>query len=496
MQPAASRPWRGAPAGDGRKPKITLNISKNMFPAATYSERRDLLRQRVTQGGIILLPGNIGSPVNYPDNQYRFRQDSTFLYFFGLNRAGLWAILDTDSGEDTLYGDDASMDDIIWSGPQPSLRKMAEGAGVTSTASFDKLREDLALAIRKGRRIHFLPPYRAETKLEFSSLLGICADALHDRASIELALAVVSLRDKKSAEEIAEIERACEIAYKMHTTAMRMCRPGATEREIAGAIEGVALQYGWGVAFPSIVSQNGETLHNHSHDGTLEKGRLLLCDAGAETTMSYCSDITRTIPVSGRFSPVQKDIYNIVLAASRRAFETAAPGKLYHDIHLEACLVIADGLRSLGIMKGDPQEAVAAGAHALFMPHGLGHMMGLDVHDMENIGEKYVGYDLETKRSEQLGVSMLRMGRRLQPGMVMTVEPGIYFIPAYMEKWRSEGINKEFINFAAAGKYAGFGGIRIEDDLLVTETGNRILGERRAPVTVAEIEEFMKNAKA
>ena len=467
-----------------------------MFSPSTYSIRRDLLKQRVTRGGIILLPGNTGSPVNYPDNEYRFRQDSTFLYFFGIDRPGLWGILDIDTGEEILYGDDASMGDIIWSGPQPSIKEMAAECAVNATRSLARLREDLSLAIRKGRHIHFLPPYRAETKLALSSLLGIDVDVVSDRSSVELALAVVSLRDKKSHEEIAEIERACETGYKMHTTAMAMCRPGITEREIAGTIEGVALKYGAGVSFPSIVSQNGETLHNHSYGNTLEEGRLLLCDAGAETTMNYCSDITRTIPVSGRFTQMQRDIYEIVLAANDRAFEISAPGKLYRDIHLEACLVITEGLHNLGIIKGDPQQAVAAGAHALFMPHGLGHMMGLDVHDMENIGEKYVGYDLETERSAQLGVSALRMGRRLQAGMVMTVEPGIYFIPDYIEKWRSEGINKEFINFAATEKYAKFGGIRIEDDLLVTETGNRMLGEKRVPATVTEIEEFMKKARS
>ncbi len=466
-----------------------------MFPANTYSERRLLLRQRVTRGGIIILPGNTGSPINYPDNQYHFRQDSTFLYFFGLNRDRLWGLLDIDSGEDILYGNDASMEDIIWSGPQPSLHDLAADVNINLTKPLARLRDDLNLAIRKGRHIYFLPPYRAETKLELADLLGIGVNTLQDRSSVELALAVVSLRDKKSAAEIAEIERACEIGYRMHTAAMSMCRPGMTERKIAGAIEGLALQYGAGVSFPSIVSQNGETLHNHSYDNTLEHGRLMLCDAGAETTMNYCSDITRTMPVSGKFTTRQKEIYDIVIAANDRAFKISAPGKLYRDIHLEACRVVAKGLTDLGIMKGDPEEAVASGAHALFMPHGLGHMMGLDVHDMENIGEKYVGYDLETERSAQLGVSALRMGRRLQPGMVMTVEPGIYFIPAYIEKWRAEGINEAFINFAVAEKYADFGGIRIEDDLLVTETGNRMLGERRAPATTAEIEEFMQNAR-
>lgn len=467
-----------------------------MFPASTYTERRELLRQRVSRGGIILLPGNQGSAVNYPDNEYRFRQDSTFLYFFGLDRTALFGILDIDSGEETLYGDDPSMEAVIWSGPQPSVGELGRKAGIAKSKPLSRLCDDINLALRKGRHIHFLPPYRAQTKLQLSSLLGIMPEACGDHASVELALAVVSLREGKSPEEVAQIELACETGYSMHTTAMAMCRPGVQERTIAGAIEGIALQRGAGLSFTSIVSQNGETLHNHSYGNTLEKGRLMLCDAGAETTMGYCCDITRTVPVGGKFTARQRDVYEIVLQANLHAFEMSEPGKLYRDIHLEACRVIVEGLKAIGVMKGDTQEAVAAGAHALFMPHGLGHMMGLDVHDMENIGEKYVGYDLETERSAQLGVSSLRMGRRLRPGMVMTVEPGIYFIPAYIEKWRAEGTNKAFVDFAAAEKYFDFGGIRIEDDILITDTGNRRLGEKLVPKSVAAIEEFMKKSQS
>ncbi len=462
-----------------------------MFSDKTYSSRRALLRERVTRGGLIILPGNGEAPANYPSNTFHFRQDSTFLYFFGLNHPDMVGVLDIDAGEDTLYGDDLSMDDIIWTGPQPTVAELGARIGISQTKPLAALPEQITLALRKGRPVHFLPPYRAENKLLLSRLLGVAVDALSNYISVELALAVVSLRDKKSDEEIAEIERACEIGYQMHTTAMRMCRPGVVEREIAGAIEGVAMQYGAGVSFASIVSQHGETLHNHCYDGVLESGRLLLVDAGAETTMNYCSDFTRTFPVNGKFTQKQKDIYNIVLAANARTFELAGPEKLYRDIHLEACRVIVDGLKDLGIMQGNTDDALEAGAHALFMPHGLGHMMGIDVHDMEDIGEKYVGYDLETKRSEQLGVSALRMGRRLKPGMVMTDEPGIYFIPAYIAKWKAEGLNKAFIRFDRAEQYLDFGGIRIEDDLLITPTGNRILGKRRVPVTVEEIEAFM-----
>ncbi len=462
-----------------------------MFSKETYITRRAALRERVTRGGLIILPGNTESPANYPNNTYHFRQDSTFLYFFGLNHADMVGVLDIDTGRDTLYGDDLSMEDIIWTGPQPSVAELGARVGVKDTRPLSGLQEQISQALRKGRPVHFLPPYRAENKLLLGRLLGISPVALPNYISVELALAVVSLRDKKSDEEIAEIEHACEIGYRMHTTAMRMCRPGVEEREIAGAIEGVAMQMGAGVSFTSIVSQHGETLHNHNYDGVLESGRLLLVDAGAETTMNYCSDFTRTFPVNGKFTQKQKDVYNIVLAANACTFEVAGPDKMYRDVHLEACRVIVEGLKELGLMRGNTDDALAAGAHALFMPHGLGHMMGIDVHDMEDIGEKYVGYDQETKRSEQLGVSALRMGRRLKPGMVMTNEPGIYFIPACIEKWKNEGLNSSFINFAAAEKYYDFGGIRVEDDLLITPTGNRILGKRRVPVTVEEIEAFM-----
>ncbi len=437
------------------------------------------------------MPGNSEAPRNYPDNGYHFRQDSNFLYFFGIKLPDLVGLLDIDAGEDWLFGDDLSMDDIIWTGPQPTVSDLAARCGVVNTAPLAVLQEKLTLAIRRGRPVHFLPPYRMDNKMKIGKWLGLCPDSIADRISIELAIAVVSLRDKKSDEEIREIEDACEIGYQMHTTAMKMCRPGVRERDIAGEIEGVALKMGEGVSFHSIVTQHGETLHNHSHDGILESGRMLLVDAGAENLMNYCSDFTRTYPVNGKFTSMQRDIYNIVLAANARAFELAKPDMLYRDVHLAAVKVIVEGLISLGIMKGDADEAVAAGAHALFMPHGLGHMMGIDVHDMEDIGEKYVGYDLETERSAQLGVSNLRMARRLQVGMVMTDEPGIYFIPAYIAKWKAENTNTQFINFDKLEPYMNFGGIRIEDDLLITPTGNRILGKRRIPVTVEEIEAFM-----
>jgi len=460
-----------------------------MFSAQTYAERRGALRRlMVGEGGLVLLPGNPEAPANYPDNCYPFRQDSSFLYFAGVDRPGFWALVDLDEGREALFGDEITMNDIIWTGPQPSLAEWTAAAGFTESHPLERLAGIVAEAVARGRRVHYLPPYRCEVTLRIASLLGVLPEAVNEGVSVALALSVVALRSVKSDREVACIEQACATGYAMHVTAMRMCRPGVGEREIAGAIEGIALQHGAGVAFPSIVSQDGQTLHNHSHDGTLTAGRLLLVDAGAEQAEHYCCDFTRTTPVGGRFTAMQRDIYNIVLAANDLGRSLARPGALYRDIHLAAVISIVEGLRALGLVRGDPRDAVDAGAHALFMPHGLGHMMGLDVHDMENIGEKYVGYDRDTERSARLGLASLRLGRRLEAGMVMTVEPGIYFIPALVEKWRAEGTCRDFVDLDAVQRFMGLGGIRIEDNILITGDGCRLLG-RRLPATADEVEE-------
>ncbi|MDR1671481.1 MAG: aminopeptidase P family protein [Alistipes sp.] len=454
-----------------------------MFEKKIYQERRAGLARKMAGRGLILLPGHVESPINYPNNAYRFRQDSNFLYFAGLSLPDLAVVIDTDSDEATLYGNDFTVEDVIWMGPQPSVAELGASVGISRTAPLADLATKIAAAVAKGREVHILPPYRAETKAMITSMLP---DA---KPSEELIRAVVSMRDKKSPEEIAAIEEACATGYEMHTLAMRMCRPGVSERDIAGAIEGVALQKGWGVSFHSIVSQHGETLHNHSHDGILTPGRMLLVDAGAEATSGYASDFTRTIPVGGRFTSRQKDIYEIVLAANNHAFAISAPGVRYVDVHLAASRVLLEGLHSLGLVRGNIDDAVAAGAHSLFMPHGLGHQMGLDVHDMEDLGERFVGYDDETPRSAHPSCSRCRMGRRLQPGMVVTVEPGIYFVPDLIAKWRAEGgPAAEFVDFDRVSGYLDFGGIRLEDDLLVTATGNRLLGQRRIPITPSEVE--------
>jgi len=463
-----------------------------MFKKDVYIERRNRLQKKL-QGGLVLFLGNKESAMNYPDNAYHFRQDSSFLYFFGLDMPNLAGLIDLDSGKEYLFGDDFTIDDIIWMGPQPTIKELAAEIGVENTEPFSQLGNYLRNANNQNRNIHVLPFYRGDTLIQFSNLLEISHSEAENFVSIELIKAVINLRSIKDKYEIEELIKAAAIGYKMHTTAMKMAKPGIYEQEIAGTVEGIALAHGGMLSFPIILSQNGETLHNHDHSNLLQEGRLMLTDTGAETTMHYASDNTRTVPVGGKFSQKQKDIYNIVLSAVNHVTSLIKPGIPYRDIHLEAARIIAEGLTNLGIMKGNPQDAVREGAHALFMPHGLGHMMGLDVHDMEGLGEDNVGYDHEIKRSTQFGLSGLRLGRKLQEGFVLTNEPGIYFIPDLINKWEKEKINKDFINFDKIKKeYINFGGIRLEDDLLVTENGSQLLG-KRIPITVEEVEETMKS---
>lgn len=460
-----------------------------MFETKTYVNRRKKLRESL-KDGIVLIMGNVDVPMNYPANTYHFRQDSNFLYFFGIDHQAMAGILDIDNQVDYLFGDDVSLDDIIWMGPQPLVKDKANRVGVPNSMPFGELAEFLKNARDKGRKIHFLPPYRAENKILMEKLLGIPMDKLKVEASVELIKAVVALREIKEPEEIAEIEKAIETGYKMHTTAMKMAKPGVYEREIAGVVEGIALSGGGSLSFPIILSKHGETLHNHDHSNKLEAGDLLLVDTGCETPMRYASDHTRTVPVGGKFSQRQREIYETVLEANVKAIEAIKPGVTFKSIHMLAIKTIGEGLKKLGLMKGNIDHAIEQAATALFMPHGLGHMMGMDVHDMEDLGENYVGYDDEVKRSDLFGTAYLRLGKRLKPGFVLTVEPGIYFIPALIEKWEQEGKFTEFINYDKVKEYIGFGGIRIEDDVLVTEDGYRILGPA-IPKTVADIESLM-----
>lgn len=462
-----------------------------MFETSVYKNRRARLKEKV-KSGLVLILGNGEAPANYTDNTYKFRQDSSFLYFFGLNQPGFAGVIDIDSGDEYIFGNDVDMDDIIWMGPQPSVKDMAARVGVSKTAPFARLADCMKTAISQGRRIHFLPPYRFRNMLLLEELLGIRPALVKNYASLELIKAVVDLRSVKEPCEIEEITKACNIGYEMHTAAMRNCKPGVKEQYIAGLIEGIAASYGSMVSFPVILSQNGETLHNHDHSQILQEGRMMLTDAGAEEVSHYCSDFTRTVPVGGKFLTRQKEVYNIVLAANNKAIEIAKPGVTYQYVHLEVCKVLAQGLKDLGLMKGDVNEAVAAGAHALFMPHGLGHMMGLDVHDMEDLGQIYVGYDDETQPIDQFGTSSLRMGRRLQEGFVITDEPGCYFIPALIDQWRAQGMHKEFLNYDKIETFKDFGGIRLEDDILIIPGGSRFLGDKRTPITVEEVEEIMR----
>lgn len=457
---------------------------------ANYKCRRDALRDKIGKG-LIIFPGNNESPCNYPDNTYKFRQDSTFLYFFGINQPGLAGIIDAESGEEYLFGNDVTMDDIIWMGPQPSIHELANQVGVAHSAPLNDMKELVEKAIQQNRPIHFLPPYRYDTMLWLEAILGIRAAVLKDYSSLKLIKAVVNLRSVKEPCEIEEIERACDIGYEMHTTAMRLCKPGVKEQYIAGVIDGIAASYGSMNSFATILSQNGETLHNHYHGNILQEGKLMLTDAGAETENNYCSDFTRTIPVGGHFTSRQKDIYNIVVACHDHAIEFARPEQTWKEVHINVCKVLAQGLKDLGLMKGNVDEAVAAGAHALFMPHGLGHMMGMDVHDMEGLGQIYVGYDEETRPSDQFGLASLRMGRRLKEGFVITDEPGCYFIPALIDKWRAEKKFTDFLNYDVIDTYKDFGGIRLEDDVLIIPGGSRFLGKKRIPLTVEEVEAIM-----
>lgn len=467
-----------------------------MFDKATYVNRRAKLKELV-KSGIIILFGNNESPCNFPANgYYPFRQDSSFLYYFGLNRDGLVGVIDIDNDIETLVGNDIDIEDIVWYGSVDSVHDMAESVGVKNTAPMKSLKTICNDAMRQKRRIHFLPPYRHDIKIQIFDLLGVHPVQQKEAASMDLIKAIVKMRSTKEAQEIEELERASVIGYKMHTTAMRLVKPGLTEKYVAGQVDGTANSYGAMVSFPTIFSQHGEIMHGSPSMAELESGRLVLCDCGGETINNYCSDHTRTFPVNGKFTQRQLEIYSIVEACHDHALDVAKPGVKYMDVHFAVCRLMTERLKELGLMKGDTEEAVAAGAHAMFLPHGLGHMMGMDVHDMENLDQINVGFDEETRpRLDQFGTNCLRMGRRLEEGFVVTDEPGIYFIPALIDDWKASGHCAEFLNFDKIETYKDFGGIRIEDDILITKDGCRFLGEHRIPYHPKDVEEFMAQNK-
>jgi Xaa-Pro aminopeptidase len=457
-----------------------------MFQPSTYQARRARLKKDL-QSGLALFLGNNELGMNYAGNTYHFRQDSNFLYFFGLDKPGLAAIIDVDNDREIIFGDDPSIEDVVWMGAMPRLKTLAEQVGVPEVLPSRRLSAFVKKARRSGQTIHFLPPYRHDNMLQLKTMLNIPIAREKTAASEALIRAVVAQRSYKSAEEVADMERAVNVTGAMHVAAMKAARIGQIEAELAGMVEGMAVSAGGNLSYPVILSVHGQILHNHYHGNTLQNGQMVLGDFGAETALHYAGDITRTFPVDRRFTPKQREIYEIVLDAEVSAIASLKPGVLYRDVHLAAARRMAEGLKSLGLMQGNLDEAVAQGAHALFFPHGLGHMIGLDVHDMEDLGEKYVGYSDAVTRSTQFGTAYLRLARALEPGFVLTVEPGIYFIPQLIDQWRRKNLFADFINYQTVAKYRNFGGIRIEDNVLITENGHRILGDP-IPKTVAEVE--------
>ena len=460
-----------------------------MFDKQVYVARRQQLLAKMAaagQKGIILFVGNVEAPAQYKDNCYKWRQDSSWLYYFGLDDPQYAAILDIESGRETIYADDVEIGDIIWMGPQPTVASKAERVGVAATKPYGALDADVAAAAAAGRKVHYLPPSRYYNTLKLMKLTGSS-----EQASVPLIQAVVSMRLIKEAIEIAAIDDACALGYEMHSVGRDSIVPGIIEQEIVGKMEGVTLSKGWGVSFPTILTQHGETLHNHLHDKVIEPGKLMVIDAGAESNEHYASDFTRTYPTSGKFTQKQREVYQIVCDCNELAFSLTRPGITYREVHLATARKMLEGLSALGLVCGDLDEMVALGIAGLFQPHGLGHNMGLDVHDMEDLGENYVGYDPDQTRAKQLGLGSLRMARRLVPGHVITDEPGIYFIPALIEQWKADGTGKGFVNFAKLENYYDFGGIRLEDDVLVTPDGARRLGPKRLPIAPDDVEAAM-----
>ena len=468
-----------------------------MFSKDVYARRRQTLVAKMADSaaegkrGIALFIGNTEAPAQYKDNCYKFRQDSTWLYFFGIDQPLYAAIIDLDNGNETIFANDVEIGDIIWMGPQPSVASVAASVGVEKSAPYTDLNAAVAKVLAEGRPVHFVKPSRYYNTMKIASLLGCGTDEVAGRFSLALTKAIISMRLVKEDCEIEAIDDACNLGYEMHTVARNSIVPGSIEQEIGGKMDGVTLSKGWGVSFPTILTQHGETLHNHLHDKIIEPGKLMVIDAGAESNVHYASDFTRTYPTSGKFTAKQREIYQIVCDCNEFAFSMTRPGISYREVHLKTMHLMLEELRALDIVRGDVQDMVEAGIAGLFMPHGLGHNMGLDVHDMEDYGENYVGYDDDQSRSPQLGLGSLRMARKLVPGNVITDEPGIYFIPALIEKWKSEKTDQGFVNYSKLESYYDFGGIRLEDDVLVTADGARRLGKERLPISPDDVEAAM-----
>lgn len=459
-----------------------------MFERKIYERRRKKLKSAVGSG-LILLLGNDESSMNYRDNLYPFRQDSTFLYFFGIDQPGVFGLIDADNDEECVFGDDLTTEQMVWVGAKAPLREMADHVGVNEIMRRAQLYAVITDAIVQKRTIHFLPPYRPEHIDTLQYLLGVGPAAIDRKVSVDLIKAIVALRSYKSQEEVSEITKAVNTTIDMQVAAIKMAREGMTEAQVVGSLQGIAIGAGGNVSFPTILTMQGQILHNGYSTSALREESMVLCDCGAETEMHYCGDLTRTFPVGKRFTAAQKEIYEIVYGAHQAAVGLLKPGISFRDIHLHACEKLAEGLKHLKIMKGDVKEAVAVGAHALFFPCGLGHMMGLDPHDMENLGEQYVGYDESIRKSSQFGLKSLRLGRSLEEGFVVTVEPGLYFNPRLIDEWASEKKLGAFINYERLEKWIDAKGIRIEEDFLITAQGKRVLGKPLG-ITADEMEKL------
>ncbi len=462
-----------------------------MFKRDTYTERRRKLREAVGEG-IILICGNDESPMSYADNCYPFIQDSTFLYFYGIDRAGLFGVIDLDNNREYIFGTDFTIDDTVWMGPLSFLSEEAKKCGIQETGEISDLTALLAEAKAQRRRVHYTSQYRHLNIINLSKWLNLGVDEVNENISEELTYAVANLRNVKTQEEIAELERATNVTREMHLAAMRYAKPGMKEHEVAAKVAEAAKKFNATHSFFTICTRNGQTLHNHNHSNTLQEGDLLLLDCGARLDNGYCGDMTSTMPVSGKFTEKQADIYSLLMEMYDSAESVLRAGITFKEVHLKVCRTLAAGMVERGLMVGDIDEIVASGAHALFMPHGLGHMIGMDVHDMENFGEKIVGYNGEEK-STQFGLKSLRLGRELEVGFAFTVEPGIYFIPELIAKWKKDGTNAEFLNFERIEEYLDFGGMRHEGDYIITEEGYRRLGNRM-PKYIDEIEEVRREA--
>jgi len=456
-----------------------------MFELSIYSNRRKQLISSL-DSGIILLLGNDDSPINYLDNPYWYRQDSTFLYYFGLSNPGLTGIIDIDEGKEYLFGNNPTIEDAIWGGRQSIIEDLALKNGVKNTDNVDNLDKFIKEVLAKDRKIHFLPPYRSINRIKLFNWLSINPNRIHEFASIDLIKAVIAQREIKSNDELREIEKSVNTTVDMHVTAMQMVKPGLRELDIVAEVEKIVKQSGGNTSFPTIATKHGEIMHNHYHGNRLMDGDMFLLDCGAETAMGYAGDLSSTMPVGSSFNKRQKEVYDITLVSHNASIEMLKPGVPFKDIHFQACRIIIEGLKSLGLMKGNTEDALKLGAHAMFFPCGLGHQMGLDAHDMEDLGEVYVGYDGSPK-STQFGLKSLRLGKPLVEGMVLTIEPGIYFIPSLIEMWKTEKRFVDFINYDKLESYLGFGGIRNEENFVITKDGYQLIGKNK-PKTIEDVE--------